>query len=396
MNKNTKEICSACGTSPVNHNFLFVSNIVEEMMGQADKVFLNIKFVLRLDTLAYYVEKFLHVLLSTAGVIRYNTDIEKASTGRSKLIWEEARRRDIPMEQVVVFGKHVDSYRARIRDNSWFYFESLPIPPWLPQKGYYWADDKSILSEKLKKAGIPSPATKILKQWRGATKAFGELQKPLIIKPKHGSRSRHTTTNINTLQELKDAFYLAYKITPYMVLQEHLFGSVYRATVINNELVGFFRADPPTVTGDGKKNIEQLISEKNKNHHEKLSDILIQEELINFIKRQGYTLESILPNAKTIDLIAKTGRMYGGYTREMLGEVHPKMHEIFKKAGEVVNAPVLGFDLIIEDPTQDPDLQRWGIIECNTLPYIDLHYFALEGPVINLAENVWDLWQKNN
>lgn len=179
-----------------------------------------------------------------------------------------------------------------------------------------------------------------------------------------------------------------------MVAQEHLFGSVYRATVINNELVGFFRADPPRVTGDGKSTIAELIKIKNKNHHELLSDIEINQELLDFIKRQNHTLETILPSDTTIDLIAKTGRMYGGYTKEMLPEVHPKMHQIFKKAGEVVSAPVLGFDLIIEDPTADPDLQRWGIIECNSLPFIDLHYFSLEGEHINLAKNVWDLWDK--
>jgi cyanophycin synthetase len=95
----------------------------------------------------------------------------------------------------------------------------------------------------------------------------------------------------------------------------------------------------------------------------------------------------------TLKLSAKTGRMYGGYTEEMLPTVHPKMHEIFKKAGEIVSAPVVGFDLIIENPIKDPALQRWGIIECNSLPFIDLHYFALEGTPINLAKNVWNLWK---
>ena len=77
----------------------------------------------------------------------------------------------------------------------------------------------------------------------------------------------------------------------------------------------------------------------------------------------------------------------------MLPEVHPKMYEIFRKAGELVEAPVVGFDLIIEDPTQDPDTQKWGIIECNSMPFIDLHYFALEGQPVDLAGRVWDLWK---
>ena len=176
-------------------------------------------------------------------------------------------------------------------------------------------------------------------------------------------------------------------------MQEHLFGSVYRATVIQNCLVGFFRADPPQITGDGINTIEKLIANKNLKHNDKISSIRINADLIKFIERQGYTMASILEKDKTINLSAKTGRMYGGYTEEMLPKVHPKMHAIFAKAGSIVDAPIIGFDLIIEDPTLDPDTQRWGIIECNSLPFVDLHYFALEGKPVNLAENIWDLWK---
>ena len=177
-------------------------------------------------------------------------------------------------------------------------------------------------------------------------------------------------------------------------MQEHLFGSVYRATVIDNKLVGFFKADPAYVVGDEIKNIEELIKEKNTKRNEEVSDILINDDLINFIKKQGYDLKSILKENLKINLSAKTGRMYGGYTKEMLPEVHPKIHQIFEKAAKIVEAPVAGFDLIMEDPTKDPDTQHWGIIECNSLPFIDLHYMSLEGTQINLAKNVWDLWSK--
>jgi len=156
--------------------------------------------------------------------------------------------------------------------------------------------------------------------------------------------------------------------------------------------VGFFKADPPQIAGDGLKTIKELIVEKNKNRPERISEILINDDLVHFIGRLGYNLESVLPKGIKIDLSAKTGRMYGGYTREMLKDVHPKLISILNKAGNIVEAPVAGFDLIIEDPTKDPDTQKWGIIECNSLPFIDLHYFAYEGEPVNLAKNVWDLW----
>jgi len=387
-NKNATKSCSACGTSPMNHKVLFTFNVLEETLGKLGEIMMKLN---KNQRLINYFEKVLHNTLSFIGVVRFNTDIEKAVTGRSKLIWEEAQKRGLKMEQIVILGKYIEHYRVKIQGKT-LYFESLPIPPWLPQRGYIWIDDKFKLAKLLQKENIPAPKSIKVRTKRSTEQAFDLLNKPLIIKPKNGSRGRHTTTNINTKDEMVKAFELAYQITPSIVIQEHLFGSVYRATVINNKLVGFFRGDPPNVIGDGTKNIKELIDEKNKNHHILLSDILINDELISFIKRQDYTLENVLEKDKSIDLIAKTGRMYGGYTKEMLPNVHLKMYEIFKKAGKIVKAPVVGFDLIIQDPTADPDTQNWGIIEANSLPFIDLHYFALEGTPINLAKNVWNLW----
>ncbi len=406
MSEKTIRKCSACGTSPINHKLLFTINLIDEITERLGNILCN-KFSCSPTTkkskewrnLASLVEKIVFTSMSYVGIVGFNYDMEKAVTGRSKLIWEEAEKRGIAMSQLKMFGKPVELYRARINDNrtSYFYFKSLPIPTHLEQSGYDWLDDKFILFKKLTdniQNNIPVPKTKKILSWKNAVDSFRELSKPIILKPQHGSRGRHTTTNINTEKELRDAFDLGREITLSMILQEHLHGSVYRATVINNELVGFFRGDLPEIIGDGKKNIREQISDKNKIRHERVSEISINDDLVNFIKRQGYTTESILSKNATLALSAKTGRMYGSYTREMLPEVHPKMHAIFKKAGEIVSAPVVGFDLIIEDPTKDPDLQKWGIIECNSLPFIDLHYFALEGPKINLAENVWDLWEK--
>lgn len=390
--KKQEKICHACGTSPINHTLLYVSNFLDEVLSSVDEVFSRLSTIGPAEKFIKAFEKFLLHTLSAIGFIRYNQDIEKATTGRSKLIWEEARRRGIPMEQMKIFGKCIDCYRSKLHGKT-FYFESLPIPNTFSKKGYKWVDDKFTLAKKLSSLSIPSPKTEQVSSLKQALLAFESFQKPVILKPKYGSRGRHTTTNINTREELERAFNLAKEITPHMVIQEHLFGSVYRATVIDNKLVGFFRADQPEIVGDGIHSVSEIIEEKNKTKNERVSSITVTDDLLDFIKRQGLTLESIPEKGRRIILSAKTGRLYGSYTREMLPEVHPRMHEIFTLAGQAAEAPVLGFDLIIEDPTSSPEDQKWGIIECNSLPFIDLHYFALEGTPINLAENVWNLWK---
>ena len=384
--------CAACGTSPVNHRAFFVMSVVDETIEATIGTLFGWIQVPREGRGVNYAIMGLVGFFRLLGLARFSDDRTKAASGRSELIWEEAARRGIRMQQIVMFGKYLEQYRMKL-GGRWFYFQSSPVPYWLPQKGYNWIDDKFKLAKRLEKAGIAAPKAAHVSNWRGAQKAFAKMQKPVIIKPQSGSRGRHTTTNINTIDELRYAYDLGRQIAPSLVVEEHLFGSVYRATVIDGKLAGFFRADPPQVAGDGTHTVRELIDIKNKSRHEKVQDIQVTDDTLAFIGRKGFTLDSIIPQGLVLDLTAKTGRFLGGYTKEMLPEVHPKMREIFKKAGETVQASIVGFDLIIPDPKADPDTQKWGIIEANSLPFIDLHFFALEGTPVDLSKNIWDLWE---
>ena len=397
MTKEQKHIakvstCSACGTAPVNHKLFYIGSIAENFFEKLSGFFFG---WIRLPSEGKISDIFMGGFVGffrILGLAKFSEDATLVVTGRSELIWNEAVKRGIKIQQVIMFRKPLEQYRAKI-NGRWVYFQSIPIPPWLPQKGYAWIDDKFLLSEKLNNAHINSPRAKKVTSLKNAERAFAELRKPVIIKPQHGSRARHTTTNINTIDELRSAYELGKMIARSLVVEEHLFGSVYRATVIDNNLVGFFKADPPKVTGDGIHTISQLIEEQNKNKPENIFDITVNEDVISFISRKNYTLESVLQKGEVLDLTAKTGRFLGGYTKEMLPEIHPKFKEIFEKAGGVVEASIVGFDVIIPSPTEDPEGQTWGIIECNSMPFIDLHYFAYEGPQLDLAKNIWDLWE---
>ena len=65
--------------------------------------------------------------LALVRLARFSSDIEKAKTFRSRVIWEEAKRRGIPMEQVILFGQPLDHYRA-LRS---------PSLPGGPKKNYF-------------------------------------------------------------------------------------------------------------------------------------------------------------------------------------------------------------------------------------------------------------------
>jgi hypothetical protein len=61
------------------------------------------------------------------GLISWNNDKTLATSERSLVIWEEAEKRNIPMRQLVILGKPVELYEAKIHDKR-VMFESIPKP----------------------------------------------------------------------------------------------------------------------------------------------------------------------------------------------------------------------------------------------------------------------------
>jgi D-alanine-D-alanine ligase-like ATP-grasp enzyme len=154
------------------------------------------------------------------------------------------------------------------------------------------------------------------------------------------------------------------------------------------------RGDPPRVTGDGASSVRELIAQKNANRPKEVHEVEEKQTVEECLERQGYTYDSILENDKRIDLLEKIGLSYGGDAVEEFPNTHPKLLAELKRAGDLLNIPLVGFDFISEDITKDPSEVRWGIIEANSMPFIDLHHDPRAGTPINVAAKVWDLWDK--
>lgn len=387
--------CAACGNSPVNHPLSYVFNTLNVFFSEGSHAIAHTAFLEKLDTFARIIMDALDVLNSRAleklGLVRWGADPSRARTYRSQVIWEEARRRAIQMEQMFLFGTPTDLYRAQIR-GAWHYFKSIPLPPEVAQNAYLWVDDKYVLKRALTAAGIPVPPARSVRSLGAARAATREIGMPVVVKPRCGSRGRHTTTAIMREEDLVPAFTSAQQLCHFVSIERYLRGPVCRATVVGGKLVGFFAAHPPRIIGDGATDIRGLVARTNSARHERVQEIVLTDEHEAHLARQGYTLDSVPAHGAEIPLSHRTGRLFGGTTRELLDTVHPKLRAYAEKAARELDVPVVGFDLIIPDPETDPDTQEWGIIEANSLPFIDLHYLPLYGTPSNPAAAVWDLW----
>lgn len=387
--------CAACGNSPVNHHITYVFNTLNVVFsglsyrGRDSRVLRSLEYGAR--WFMEWIDESQVWLWSIAGAVKFGIDPSNARTYRSQVIWEEAKRRGIFMEQVFLFGMPTDIYRARV-GNDLVMFKSIPVPPRLPQDAYLWIDDKFLLKRELAALGVAAPATRSVTSLKAARAAFREIGAPVVVKPRSGSRGRHTTIGVRSEADLEHAFKSAKKLGLFVSIEKHLDGPVCRATLVGGMLAGFFEAVPPQLVGDGVSTISQLVAQANAVRPDRVQEIVLTEEVREYLSRQGLKEDSVPEKGTKVRLTHRTGRLFGGATRELLDTVHPKLRAHLEKAGKGLAAPVVGFDLIIPKPEEDPDAQEWGIIEANSLPFIDLHYLPLCGKPSNPAAEVWNLW----
>lgn len=385
--------CLYCGNNPTPHKFTKVNDFFGTFLEKLDSK--THKSATR-NKVEYFMKSLIIGIIETMNgkfPLRFVKEDLAMDQSRNKVLWLSAKERGIKMEELYFGGRKLNYYKANLPGKT-IYFDGLPIPDELDTSSESWLNNKGILKERLVEEGVPVPKGRSFTttDWSGLLEYFKDLEKPVIIKPANGSRGRHTTTFIYNEEQLREAYEIVKQIAYAFIVEEHLVGSVYRGTIVNGELVGVLRGDPPRIVGDGKHSIGELIDIKNASKHSLVKDVLKDEKMKQFLARNNYNFDSILDEGKTIDLTEKIGVGYGGYKAEEIHITHPKIKEYLVKAGKMVNYPIMGFDFIIEDITKSPDEQKWGIIECNSLPFIDLHFEPLEGPSINVGDYIWKMW----
>jgi D-alanine-D-alanine ligase-like ATP-grasp enzyme len=396
----TKEIrCTDCGPNFVHHRLQYTSARLEWMLlpmvswteGLWKKI-RPIAYILPVHKVLIPLFKFLH-FTRISKIVTHSKD---EADGRSKCFWEEAERRGIEMYKFhFINSSHVTKgvFVANINGKK-IIFDTLPRPGGNHSPSIEWMDDKAVMREKFKAAGLAIARGGCASSFKEALEIFNSIGGEVIVKPRTGSRSRHTTTYITTPEALKIAYDKAKQLSPWVVVEEQLRGLVFRVTLIGGKVIAIMRREPPYVVGDGVRTLQELINEENKHPARKgpvFHEIVLDEEGWGELKRQNLTMESVPEKGRFVALGQKIGRGSGGSTSDATENVHPENIKLFEKIGAYLQDPLVGVDFIIEDMARPWQEQMpCGVIECNSLPFIDLHHFPMRGEVKNTASALWD------
>ncbi|MES2087796.1 MAG: hypothetical protein V4467_02255 [Patescibacteria group bacterium] len=391
-----KNYCPDCGTAPLNHfasrttiGLGFLIKVITTPLGKLEDIVVDIVFP-KLEMIMPAIFR----VLSWVHLVRITDVLEDDNIDRTKCLWKAAEARGIKMRQFRILNRPSILFIAEFKGEK-VLFEGLPRPKKDSRAALEWMDNKVTMKKKFRAGGIPVANGGVAMTERGALKLFHTLNHPVITKPNLGSRSRHTTTHISTETELLKAFRKARQLSPWVVIEEELQGFVFRITLIGGKLAGALRREPPFVIGDGVTPVRALVEKENANpkrHNWVFHEIALDKEAEEELTRQNLSWTAIPEKGRFVTLNQKVGRGQGGSNTEMLPKVHPENVKIFEKLARVLDNSLVGVDFIMQDIEKPWTEQKLvGAIECNSLPFLDLHHMPLYGEPLDPSSALWDV-----
>ncbi len=336
-------------------------------------------------------------LLITIGILKESRLSKQVKyDARLDVIIQHAKRINKPIKPLSLLG-HPTRFVSTTIDNKKKYFEVFPTNrAW--QNYPVDIDDKITFKNLLAKNKMPVAKGAVFWSSRRAKEyAIHKLSFPMVVKPLSGSLSKHTTCNIQSAKELAKAIKVSKKISAQIVVEQYIKGDLFRITLVKNRVVGACLRRPPVVKGDGTHTLAQLIHEKNqtikKTAHAQRNPqprlVPINNELKRLVLSQGYSLKSIIPRGKPVQLHNKITLSNGAETIDVTDKICEKNTELFTKVAKLCGLPVVGIDVIAQDLNKPFAKQSFAVLEANSMPYIDMHHFPTRGKPRNIAGVIW-------
>jgi D-alanine-D-alanine ligase-like ATP-grasp enzyme len=331
------------------------------------------------------------------GLVRFESRPAKKNIyNRALIFFEEAKNQKLDIYAIKALGKYTNDFKFIVNGKS-YYFESVPIT--VVGEHNYDIDGKAYIKKFLKNNNFPYAAGDEFINKKHAFEFAKKIGFPIVIKPTLGSLSQHASYPIKNFEQLDDAIKIAKKYSPGFILEKFIYGDLFRVTVVGNNKIYVAKKEKPNVIGDGKRNIKQLINNKNnlKNREPKdkknstLHQITIDYRLKEYLENQNYNLKSIPNKDQKVYLSNKYVLSEGCDVIGCSKLIHSNTKKMFFKLTKKLKTDLVGFDFICKDIEKDYSKQDSAIIEANSMPYIDMHQNPSSGESDNVAKDVWKL-----
>ncbi|MDS0524516.1 bifunctional glutamate--cysteine ligase GshA/glutathione synthetase GshB [Clostridium sp. SHJSY1] len=220
------------------------------------------------------------------------------------------------------------------------------------------------------------------------------INQPIVIKPKSTNFGIGISIfkNGGTIEELLEAFKIAFKHDKTVLIEEFIEGKEYRFLVIDDRVVGILHRVPANVIGDGKNSIKKLVDIKNQDplrgygYVTPLEKIKLDENAALFLNNQNKDFDYVPSKDEVVCLRENSNISTGGDSIDYTDLIPERFKKIAVECAKAVKARVCGVDIMLEDYSKEDS--KYGIIELNFNPAIHIHCFPYKGKERKIATHV--------
>ncbi|MCY0870411.1 MAG: cyanophycin synthetase [Firmicutes bacterium] len=256
------------------------------------------------------------------------------------------------------------------------------------------ASDKDMAKTLLRGVGIRVPDGGIAHDQDEAQQLFERIGAPVVVKPLLGSKGRGVTTNVSTVQELRDAFERASDGGDTVIVEQHVRGVQVRLLVIGERVAAAAVREPARVFGDGLHTIAQLVDIENANplrgegHECPLTRLRLDAAAHRWLRAQGWEVDGVPADGACVHLLDSANLSTGGTARDVTDEVHPELAALAVRAARTLGLDIAGVDLIVGDVAAPPALTTCVALEVNAAPGIRMHLYPSAGSARPVADDI--------
>lgn len=203
-----------------------------------------------------------------------------------------------------------------------------------------------------------------------------------VVKPSGGSGGFGVTTGVDSRKRLWAATVASgsasYRQKP--MIEEEIEGDSYRLLFLDGKLIDAVKRCRPTVVGDGKSTIRQLIDSENKERlgsgpSRSFSLLTVDLDSKFFLEDKGMKLHHV-PSAGEIVAVKNVANQNSNRDNSTVrDDVHPYFHSLGQGISSILGIKLVGVDVMARDITVPLDESGGVINEINIPP--GLHYHEL-------------------
>ena len=214
---------------------------------------------------------------------------------------------------------------------------------------------------------------------------------PLVIKPARGSRGRGVSVGVRSAEDLRVAWAAAAAIDPgWVLVQPQAHGHELRLLVVEARVVAAAHKKPPTIVGDGQRDIRDLIIAINErraaNRHLAGHPLVLDERRTQRLRYAGVGPSTVLAPGRRVVVDDKAALSDGGTSHDVTDRVAASHLELAVRTAECFpGLSIAGVDLLVQDIATT---SAAVVLEVNSMPGLGTHHYPYEGRARPVAREV--------